>query len=555
MALLDPIPVRELDENEVTQNAALLRAHLAERLPNVNVSPGTVFNDLLITPAAIIHTMNQAIASKVIDSGSLVRVQADPTLISDEAVVERVLGNFNLTRRTGSVAGGQAVIVITDASGVVPLSGTMIFEAAGQRFRPVVGFVGVANESMVNNPDVERVITAREDNNFQFTVDLVAVDAGVNGNIAAGTQFTITPALSVTVLETYAASDFAGGTDTESIANVTARLPELLAAPGSGDRLSIKALIRNTFPTVLDVGVIGTGDPEMQRGLGNILGIRQPGYVDVYVRSRSSPLRTTVGKTAMLVDPINGMWRMSFDREEYPGLYRVDIRRTDSDPLDTPLAISDISRGVDLTVVDDVDYVPPLLPSEGGFSRYQTLDIDFIDLRSQATLTAGDTGNYAVTVTHMPSIDVISDWLVNRERRPIGTHFLVRAALPCVVSVGLRIHRSFRDAPIAQSTIDEIKTAITGVINAIPFPNARLDASQIIHAAQSIVTGNSRVLTPIDLRGNILFPSGESLSIFNRDALVIPNRPEVGCSPRTCRFMADPTNVTIEVLTVDPTLV
>ena len=555
MALLDPIPVSELDENEVAQNAVILRSAIEDRIETIDVSPGTVFNDLLIAPAALFHTMNQAIAAKVINSGSLIRVQEDASLVTDEEVVERVLGNFNLARRNGSKAGGQAVIVIASFTGVIPVTPSTTFEAAGRRFKPIVGFVGVESDSSVNNPEIERTITERADNTFQFTVDLVDSETGTPGNITAGTMFVITPALSAPVLESYAASDFAGGSDDETLAQVTDRLAEVLAAPGAGDRLSIKALICNTFPTVLDVGVIGTGDPEMRRGINGILGVRQPGYVDVYIRTRSSPLRTTSGKTATLIDPATGRWRMTFDRDEFPGFYRVDIRSPGDAQDNTPFEVVTADRGVDLTVIDDVDYVPPLRSDEGGFSRYQTLGVDFIDPRSSAELAAGVTGDYVVTVHHMPSIDTISDWLVNRERRPIGTHFLVRAAVPCVVSVGMRIHRSLRDAPISQSVIDTVKEKMAAVVNAIPFPGARLDASQLIHIAQSHLTGNSRVLTPIDLRGTILFPNGASLSLFNRDALVIPSRPEVGCTSRTCRFMLDPTSINIEVVNVDPTLV
>lgn len=553
--MADVQSISALDPAAITANMQFLIAALQDVFPSMDLSAGSVFTQLLLRPAAIFHTLNETNLAIERQSGSLLDIRNNPAL-ADDTAVDEVLSNFNISRYEGGTAIGNITIVVS-SNNLLPIPTSLIFTANGVTFTTPAAYAAVPDSSNIVDPDTDIVFTARSDGTYSVTVPLTAQAAGSAANLTQGTQFTSSPVLA-NVITITASSDFAGGSDLETNADLLSRLSNGITSRNGGGRASISAWIKETYPTVTDISLIGAGDPELTRSGHNTLGVKVPGYSDIYLRTRSKPAVIQIDVVATLQDAVNQNWSFSFDRDAYPGLYYLRVLPASSagDPGTLPLV--SVDRVIDRSHVATLDFTPNMPEDiEGAFTRYQTVQVIFTDM-SVATngLTVGTSQNtYSVEVTYMgPELATISDWLTTRDRRPPGD-YLIKAPLPCFVAVGMKIITGAGDQPLTDDQIQQIQNAVADAINEVDFATGRLDAAIIVDAAQQqIVGGRTRVQLPLDLRGEVIFPDGTSGWLFspqdndNGHSLVAPHKAHLMCSPRTVSFYGDPTRVSVTVV-------
>ena len=490
--------------------------------------------------------MTEAVIAKAVASGSLYEITKDPTL-SDDVLVDRVLSNFRVVRRTGTVASGL-VTIITQTNDYLPISTATIFSSGEVQFRPTAAYAGVPDSASVSSNTDIIFSPLSNGQGYAITISVAAIDAGSAGNLATGSRLDVTPSLPGQVIDIYAAGEFSGGSDTETTADLITRLQSGITSNSASNRASIRAMLMENFPQVSDVSVVGAGDAELLRSSRlNALGIKMPGYADIYVRSRSRPAVETTTMTAKLVNTTDATWALAIPTSTYPGLYRVEIRSTTSSLVDSPLEIISDTRTYD-SLASTIDYKPILQDADAVFTRYQGVSILFKDPHTVGSLTVGTSKSYSVTVTYMPEIDLISDWMLDRSQRPVSGHYIVRAPFPCFTAVSIRVIRGQTAGAVLASDIQAWKKAVADTINAVKFSDGQLDGSIIVAALHALLPAGYRVQLPMDLQGTVIGADGKSRPLVGHDRLVPPSLPDQMISPRTVAFYSNESAVSIEVV-------
>jgi len=540
-----PVEITDLSNIDTTllaESEDFLVQALLEQYPTLDLNQ-KVLRQILVRPEAMLRTLGKENTDRVRESFSLPLMIADPSAADDDTI-ENILGNFLITRRQGTKATGQVVIVLS-VNVTTPLSGSVTFTTNDQVFQVTQPFIGVTNaDNIVSSRD--RLITARDDGTYAFVVDVEAVETGGAGKVRQGATFTLSPPVA-NMTAAYAETDFNEGTDTETNEEILARFSQGVAARSTADRVSIEAIIRDGFSQVSDISVIGAGDPEMLRDGFNMFGLKTGGRVDVYVRSTTMPSLLKLTKAATLSSASDKTWQVSFSKDEAPGFYRIEkIVKKDAD-VAGGYTISEDVRSVD-TTTDDDEYVP-LIPdaATGVYSAYQTAAIKFVDTDTPVSaLTEGtSTQEYDFYLRVMPNIRAIQDFIGSRSRQSPNADYMVRAPMPCFVSVGLKIqYRYGTTVPDAQT----IKDSVAALVNATTFQAPRLSVSNIIDRVHDLIGADAFVDLPIDLRGTIRTQDGDDVYLRSTDALQVTTQASLSLSRRTVAFYLSPEDVEVEIV-------
>lgn len=538
---IDPLDLVSIDADSYESARDLVNGLLAVELPNADLTVGTAIAELLVRPASLLYAYEQTRYDRLLSSGSLESLIADPTLSSD-VLVDRVLSNYGIARRGSSVGGGKVTIILDRLSLPVIPSSMTFTTSSGVVFRPIQVFTGVAsNSDIVTTSD--RIVVIRPDLKYAMTIDVVATNVGSSGNIPAGVV--LTPSSQIDALSSViSASDFSGGTDSESTETLVGRLASGITTPALTSRVGAVSLVKSAFPNVTDASVIGAFDPEMFRATTNPLSVKTAGRCDVYVRTGPSPVRETLIKSARLTDVATGTWSMTFTRDEFPGLYEISSILPRSGGTTGSLNIVSDVRGFDSAAVAGTDGVPALTGLSAEYTRYQTVIILFIDTAIPSTALIGLQRDYLITVVRPDGIERVNDFVRGRDRLPPGGDYVVRASHPCFVSVGVTVEVG---AGEASPSVVAIQSAISDAVNSTDFSIGRLDVSAIIAAAGSVLSRRTRISGPVAMTGTLRLPGGRRIALAGPTTLEAPTMPELGCSSRTMSFFCAPNDVFVQI--------
>jgi len=536
----------DLDQEAVAQAEETLASWLQTEYPSMDLTQGRVLRDLLIRPAAIFHVMNQTDVNRLRQSMSLLAIEQDPTL-ADDTIVDGIMSNYGIARDPGSKAAGQAVIVIPNllttyvAPGTVFAYGSLNFVTAGP-------FVGVTTVDAVIDPAVQRLITLRRDRTYMFVVDVVAQGTGSEYWVRKDTAFDSVSPTPTGLVTAYAYADFSAGTDAQTNEDLVNEVKNGVAAKVFSGRAQIEALLLKTLPAIAAISIIGFGDAEMVRDRHNIFAISTGGKADLYVRTQAVPQTVRLVKTAVLVDLPTKTWQVTLARDDAPGFYDIDsILPTDAPEGTGSLEIGSETRGLDLSAPND-EFVPDIDSlTEGGFSRYQTDVVRFVDPDTDGSVAAKD---YAVYVRYMPNLVALQDLAVSRDNRNPQADYLVRAPVPgfCTMNITVR-HLPSVEAPDG----DDIKLAVADRVNRLGFGLGKVSASVVFDAIYDIIGHGPSVMavSPLDMFCRIVKPAGGVIDLRSANELVAPFLPAEGVTSRTVAFYLDPDDVDVVVEQVD----
>ena len=269
--------IDDLDPDLVSQNQDSFSELVQERHPEVETIRG-VFHDLISYFAGgVSGALNQTEIDLVQQSMSLAAIEANP-LLADPALVDAVLSNYMISRKTGAAATGSVTIVVS-ADETVVISAGLILTSSGVQYQVDQAYTALPSSSTAAGA-AERILQPLGDGTFSFTVDATALSVGEGGNLSRGTL--LTPASPPdNYVTSYAATDFTGGTDTELNADLIDRLQLGIAAKVMQGRTNIEALIKEqvAFEDTLDYSTIGYGNAEMMRDQHGIFPVSSGGFL------------------------------------------------------------------------------------------------------------------------------------------------------------------------------------------------------------------------------------------------------------------------------------
>jgi uncharacterized phage protein gp47/JayE len=532
----------QLSDEAIQLQLTVLQQRIAEALPDSDTRRGPL-HDLLLLPQAIIEAGRREEIDKYLSARSLRDIQLNPTL-ADQDTVDANLSNWGLSRIAGEKATGQVAIVLSRAISVT-ISRGAVFTANGHRFLAVSPFVSKSSQALVNSV-TDRVMTQIGDNQFAFVIDVEAEDIGSGFMLRKDTL--VTPSSKPTsFVMAYALSDFQGGLDAETNDELLSRLADGMACQTTSNRGTMRSLLRHDprFYTVIRSSIVGLGFPEMVRDRHGLLPVSQGGRADWYVRTQDRLHRVAVRKTATLVETLDdgfGIWQFTVGQTDLAGFYEIQK----ISPVGTELGASGLPIVSDIRSVDTtwLSY-PPDVPTaiEGVYSSVQTAIIRFKDeTRLTNDLVIGDTAQYDMEVVGMPQIGDLQQMVSATEVNHYGGDVLIKAPVPCFVSVTVNVVKRATDAALDE---DAIRTAIVAAVHATGFTGV-LYASRLILAAIQLLPAGAGLGTVI-MSGRLRSPDGSSTSLRDRSELRVPDRPDTMISARTVQFFADPADVFINV--------
>lgn len=533
--------LNSLNQTDVDTNFNTLVELIQEAFPDVDLKRG-VLHDFVLYLAALLTTANQENIDLVRRSTSLSEITADPTL-ADDAIVDDVLSNYRITRKTPTSASGTVTIVVSELLPVTIGLGE-VFTYNNLTFTSDDVYNARTTEGTVINTN-DRLLTAIT-GGYAFTINVTASETGSAYRLKKDAALTMSSP-PPNFVSAYVESDFEGGTDAETNSQLLARLEAGGAVKAWCNRDTNKSLIlsQEEFADVLDVSEVGFGDSEMTR-YHSIFPVAFGGRTDLYVRPQDLPKTTVLTKTATLIAKTGtvGTWQFSVGADDAPGFYEVKkITQTDGSGN---YSVASDTRSLNTSVTTTVPDVTEAL--EATYSRYSTAVVTFDDTDTDATaLTTGvSTQSYSVHVKHMPLIAELQDFISGRDVTNPAGDVLVKSAVPCYMSVSFNINKYSSD-PTPDTT--KIKTAVAAVVNKSGFPGM-FSASSISKAVHDVLTGTTMTISGIDMIGKIRRPDGTTTLISSAELLTVPSDPTSYISGKTVVFILDPDDIVITVVPV-----
>lgn len=536
----------DLDPDLVQQNQDEVTARIKEDNPTLYLKQGPFFG-MLVYYHSLLSTRDQQNLVDYLNARSLSVMNADPVSALPE-LVDEAASNYRVSRLIGTRATGQVKIVVSDNISVVIGTGAE-FQAAGKLYLTEQVFSAkLEPEQILDSGD--RLLTEQDDGNWAFTIDVFASNPGEAYRLKKDTVIVplIPPNRYVTSV---AASDFVDGDATQSNEELLSRLQPGMAAQTVGNRVNNLALLTGdpAFERIIGMSIVGLGDAELTRDRPTIFPIKLGGRSDWYVRTREEAMQVGTSKTAVLIEKLldgTGIWQMTFDREESAGIYEIiSIRPPNTEATGGYEVVADV-RSIDQT---GDGFMPDLPTAEhAAYSAYQTITIQFHDDQTVVTdLELLSTATYECARHGLPQIAEIQAKLNDYDVRYTGADCLIKAPIPCFVSINLTIvKQSGTDDPDTAS----IQDAIVQEINRIGF-TGRLYASQIHDVVHGYLSGAMGV-SGLDLIGRLRYPNGTTKYLSAKDSLRIVAEEERMVSSRTVQFFATAADILVAVETSVP---
>lgn len=534
------LTVTNIDELNVEHVVALQKVFtqlIQEKHPNIDVSRG-VFHDLVLYFSSVLHVSVQENISRVMRSGSLLDIVADPTL-ADPLLVDKVLSNYNVTRGDSAYATGS-VVVIANQNLITSVSNGITLTAAGALFRPTMTFTGVPAGQPITAAG-ERELLAIGNDLYAFTIDVIAVELGGYSNIKQGTKL-IPNAPPANVNDMYAAIDFVSGVNEPTNAEYLTKLSNGLVAKTIGGRKAFVAAIKAqpAFSATRHISVVGYGDAEQNRDQHTLFPVSGGGRVDLYVQTSPTAQVKNVIVQATYIRPadaldilLGSVWQLSLSRNDMPGFYALNKITNVVDTADGGYAVLSQNRGYNFA---DIEYAPDIKTlDESEYTRYKTVVCQFVDtdeLPTVALIPGQSKKYYSVALSGMPNIGEIQDFLSSPDIRCQLADVVVKAAVPCFVAIDFKI---LKTANNPDPDFAAIRQAIVTAIASVGFAG-QLHASTISGAVQPYLS-HGQAISRIDMFGKIIRPDGETKYVRDYSVLVIPNDPARMTSPKTVVFL------------------
>lgn len=531
--------------SDVNAARTLLVQRLQEKSPTADFRRG-VLHDLLLQLESVVHAGQESYADKFRKAGSISAIEADPTLADDE-LVDAVLSNYLITRKSGSKSYGEITIVMSSQIPTVVGSGST-FTAFGKSYASLATYSAKINSASVINAN-DRLIFSLGDGTYGFNINVQAVDTGEDTALKQGDRLAMSAPVPGFL---YAAVnvDFNIGTATETNSELISRLREGITSQNFSSKFALTSLIKNNYGSVHDVACIGYGDSEQIRYHG-LFPLAHGGRVDAYVRNTGLPSKVNVDTKATLIEhQLNGsLWQVSFERGTAPGFYEASriVKAADKDNLSIVNGYETVSiiRSYDLS--DNGTGFSPEIESavEASFSPFQTTTIQFLDTDTDASLALGTKADYRFTLRYQQSLSDIQVYLSGRDVRPSGSDVLVKAAVPFDVKLSITIHNRNKNYSVPVNTIRE---EVYKYVSNLGFSSI-LYESNIIAITQNVLTDDQSIHS-VDLRGRLLYPNGRVRFINGNSSLVVPDDPTNMVTDKTTVYFLDKADIEITVQSV-----
>ncbi len=532
----------------------------------VDLSPGSVLNELLIKLSAALHQQLQTTIAASTPVAS-VKAALDATADTYSEAIEQVASNYNVTRDLGSQVIGTVKLQV-EASRVYYLGNSF------QLVHPGSGAVYTTSKSYRVDPSATEDLPNdgilrlyKEGSRWYFLLPVQSVDTASSVSVPHNSALVLNDAN--TTLPGYvdgsarAFGNFSGGRAKETDRQLISRFQSGLSARGLLSPQSMQSVLPEVFPSLFTqssdrkavLSVVGATDPELNRGRNTVFGITQFGLADVYVRTAKSIRVETFNVTAkyqLYTPPVGeayNTWVIVLDEtvSGFPTWFYdvVGIKYADSSGTVQTTAAATVEFSAPSRTANSLSGGNVITEADAArFSKYQvcTITTSLPNATTSPPVAGTTLHEVQLTVSYMPGIGEIQDFFLQSAQRILTADYLVKAVIPCSLSVNLLLDRGNVSTPDA-TTKQQIREAICSYINGLPF-GEEVAISRLIDICHNF--NIRRVDLPVTLNGTILVPTAgkthKYVPLSSTDVLTIPHSPvhqNYGVSAKTTMFFID----------------
>lgn len=507
-----------------------LTAFINQNYTDIETGPGSVINELLIKLAATVHNEQYNYINFLSQANTVNSVLASAEDTYSPAI-DFLASNYNTVRSDGIKAKGKLKITVANSYGIGVYEGTEFFQSSlGLSYFPVQNFTITPGEIITADQ-----LPLRENNGLYFFImDVEAAETGPQYQISSGTVLSLKNATDIVgFVKAEAYGNFSTGKSPETDKELIAKFKANLGSTRFESAVGITNRFSREFPGFQYLSICGANDNEMTRSKQNALGLSTFGKADVYVRSSLGPEIKFFEKEAKKI--ADGTWEMLISNYDVPGFYQIKSI--------TPI-VNDVNIGGTLVFkLPEFDYA--IYPGERNneinnkidarFTKYQTAKVIF-SYNDIGKVAINQKELFNVQVTYQPNILEMQDMLLRDDYRIACADYLVKAVVPCMVSLKLNLVKKRPTDTYESLNLQQLKKDLFNYINTIPI-GQDLQASSIINICHNYDI--RRVDLPIEMTGVIFAPDGSIIELENDDLLSIPQELSKGVTSKTTAFFID----------------
>ena len=469
-------------QEKYDQAETLVIGLLRDAAPNLDLRRGTVLRDLLVRPAAAFYALEADRLAQAQATRSL-QLMADSATPPAQADVDAILSNFAVEQRVGGKASGLVRITTAYNRAYTLDAGLVLSTLDGMQFGPGATYAAKPDAD-ANDWRQLPLLPAADGVNYYFNLPVAALLAGADGQVPAGTAFTLSSSFSGFISAT-AAADFSGGADAETLDALIERLPTAISHRSLESRASIDAMLRSSdhggFGDILqDVSVLGYGDEGQLRDKHNAQGVAMGGKADIYVRTFNRPTYVTLEKRGTLIAP--NTYSIEISSADAPGFYAVRAVADAEASISPLLAFGSLPAigSYDVTDVRSHDSLSltrhDIDPANGvvetAFSALQKATL----IVNEVAGSAAQDKWFKVQLYVAPRLADIQAYVDGHQVMNVKADYLVRCPPICLVGLRLRLIRRSGDELL---DVEAMRTALADYINGKSF-TAQLTESEIV---------------------------------------------------------------------------
>ena len=544
-----------------TRLEAIIKDYCAQPSVNLSVdlSPGSVLSELLIKLSSQLHSQLKTDA-ELPSTVNTVQTALEAAGDTYSSAIDSVASNYNVIRDTGILVTGRVKVTVA-------FDRTYYLGAGFQVIHTNLGAVYGTDKSyrvassLKDDAAAGELQLYKEAAVYYFLLPVAASNTLVKAAAPHNSSLALNSANTSLdgFVEARAFGNFTSGRAQETDRAMISRFQVGLSNKGLVSAQSMQSLLPDVFPELFTQGgtrkailsVVGASDPELTRGKNAALGITPFGLADVYVRTSDTIQVDAFDATAVCTHAKNGgtlaEWTITLGSSVvgFPAWFYsvVSISYVDDTgatqttyPKGSSYHASPVTFSAASSPANRLDGGSVDSATVARFTKYQvcTLIAELTGVTNN-TPALNDIKPVSVTVSYMPGIGEIQDYMLQSSNRVIAADYLVKAVIPCSLSTSLMLKKH------ASKSVDTIaiKKDIFGFINSLSFGDP-VPVSKLVDICHNYDI--QRVDLPVTLTGNLLVPAttpGYSVLVTATDLLSLPFSAallQYGVSAKTTMF-------------------
>lgn len=500
-----------------SQTLARLTAFIQANAPTIDLSPGSVLNELILGLETQIQ--NQVYNDiDAISAGNAISNALSSLGDTYSPIIDNIASNYNVSRNAGAYSVGNIKVYVASNSATYTLpSGTSFTQ-------PTLGYVYQTTDPI----SITSLSYTPEVSGYSFVVPVTSTDIGIHTILTNGAPFELSTGSAIPGFTQAAAyGSFSAGVNVETDRELIARFRSGLATSNLLTSASINSYLANKYPSFTGAYIADATSPVNNRCQNNLLNLKIPGAVDVYVKTNVnipqvpvSLAGTYIGSTTLSANT----WQVTLGNNL--GFYRV---------VSVQDASSNSLVNLPFNVTYGYDTSAPNVITNAGQARYSayqtaTINIDYTGVTSPAGR------QFLVTVLAPYQLNAIQQTFLDNNNRIPAADYLIKGVVPCMVTMSLSVVAN-KTGPAVDTV--SLQRDLFNYVNSLGIGQP-IVVSQIVNICHKY--NISRVDLPIVLNGRILAPynhlgaADQDIFIEGNDFLQIPNYAQYGVTQDNTAF-------------------